>query len=158
MPGTELGVPHTLHTCRVAERLPEVTANMATCQKQQKYDVHFKLRAFQYARAHSKEATACNFGVDTKQIKEWVKQKEKFLAMKKCGKVNRAAWLEMDEGLKTSTWRKLHVSRNMISKARDPTTTSCHSHNRKTMRVLYNKLHERLDHFVHPGVLTEGYT
>ena len=87
-----MGIPHTLHVRRVVEQLPDVTASMATSRKLQKYDVRFKLRAIQYADSHSKEATARNFVVDTKRIREWVKQKEKLLAMKMCGKSKRYVW------------------------------------------------------------------
>ena len=46
--------------------------------------------------------------------------------------------------------RKKDKQSEMISKAGDSTTTrSC-----KTTRVLCNKLHKRLDHFLHPDVLT----
>ena len=44
-----------------------------------------KLRAVEFAIKKGKEAAANEFDVDLKQIREWCKQKEKLLELKKRG-------------------------------------------------------------------------
>ena len=52
-------------------------------QKHRSYSLTTKLKAVELAERVSKESAARQFKVDSKRIREWCKQKEAFLAMKK---------------------------------------------------------------------------
>ena len=47
------------------------------------YDVAFKLKAIAAAEGGSKQATARQFKIDAKRVREWCSQKEKLMALKK---------------------------------------------------------------------------
>ena len=57
--------------------------------KRKTYNLSYKLKAVAATGKKSKEAVAREFGVDAKRIREWCKQKEKLLELKKKGKSKR---------------------------------------------------------------------
>ena len=96
-------------------------------RKRQSYETTFKLKSVEAAEKSSKEAAAREFKVDSKRIREWCRQKEQLLALKKRKKAKRRRLdgagrkprdPEMEEEL--FQWiverrsRHLRVSRRMI--------------------------------------------
>ena len=91
------------------------------------YDVTFKLKAVDFAEKESKEASARQFGVDPKTIREWCQKKEQLVALKTSGKSKKkrlvgAGRKALDSDLEEAlfSWimelrsRNLRVSRCMI--------------------------------------------
>ena len=69
-------------------------------QKHPSYSLTTKLKAVELAETVCKESASRQFNVDSKRIREWCKQKEAFLAIKKWrGRVlvPDKNWMELDK-------------------------------------------------------------
>jgi hypothetical protein len=63
------------------ENIASTSSFNSNSKKKHQYDVRFKLEALAYAEKHSGEKAAKQFGVDSRRIREWKKQKTDLLAM-----------------------------------------------------------------------------
>ena len=63
------------------ENIASTSSFNSNSKKKHRYDVRFKLEALAYAEKHSGEKAAKQFGVDSRRIREWKKQKADLLAM-----------------------------------------------------------------------------
>ena len=66
-------------------QLPRIIRVARAMSKRKSYDVSFKLKAVEYAEKTTKKAAAREMGVGTKRIREWCKQKEVLVSLKKKG-------------------------------------------------------------------------
>jgi hypothetical protein len=62
------------------ENIASTSSFNSNSKKKHRYDVRFKLEALAYAEKHSGEKAAKQFGVDSRRIREWKKQKTDLLA------------------------------------------------------------------------------
>jgi hypothetical protein len=64
------------------ENIASTSSFNSNSKKKHRYDVRFKLEALAYAEKHSGEKAAKQFGVDSRRIREWKKQKTDLLALR----------------------------------------------------------------------------
>ena len=101
------------------------------------YDLSFKLKAVALAEKKSKEASAREFKVDSRRIREWCSQKEQLMELKKTGKSRRkrltgAGRKPLDENMEDDLFhwimelrrRNVRVSRKMIREKAKAVTTA----------------------------------
>ena len=107
---------------------PEVESHSHKGCKLKSYNIEYKLHAVLYGEEHGNPATAREFGIAEKRIREWRKQKEQLQQIKESATGRKRAWLggggrktkltELEDSLLEWVLNRrsngLHVSRKLI--------------------------------------------